>query len=647
MKKIETSLYLYIVGVALAGGCLALDLSWELGVAGGILYMTLIIPGLLAHNRRFIIVAALTGTVLTIAGYFLSPFGGELWKVFINRFLALLAIWVTAGLSLYHLQRENRLQRSNNLLDAISHAQSQFIQETNSIFFFEELLAKTLALTESQYGFIAELVHGSTGKPYLKSLATTNLPWKDEADEIYKKFLKTGLELHNMDSLYGTVITTGEPIISNEPSTDHRRGGLPPGHPPLESFLGLPFVFNKELFGMVCLANRPGGYDKNLVEYLQPFVGTCGNLVRAYQMEKIRQQAEKKLQETENRLYRVVRNAPIPLMIHSEDGQVHMVNKMWTELTGYNQSDIPTIQQWAEKAYGEQKHRIQKETNKLYSIDKLQLEGNFPITTSSGKTQVWDFRSSPLGKLPNGMNLVISMAMDITDREHEKHQLEASLEQLRNLSNRLQTIREEERKHIAREVHDEIGQTLTSLKYDFNWVKSQFSESQKPLREKIKTMENLVNDLMQTVQRIASDLHPMVLDDLGLCEAVEWQAQEFQDKTGIQCELNLEPIPINLDANQSTMVFRVFQEALTNVARHANASTINIHFYRDQKQIGLTITDNGKGITQAQVYDEKSMGLLGMRERARLWGGEIHITGVSGKGTTVKLRIPLKPHDDL
>jgi len=140
-------------------------------------------------------------------------------------------------------------------------------------------------------GFIAELVHNSNGKPYLKSLATTNIPWEDETDEIYRKFLKTGLELHNFDSLYGAVIASGEPVISNEPATDRRRAGLPKGLPPLHSFLGFPFIHNKELFGMVCLANRPGGYDKNIVDYLQPFIGTCENLVRAHQTEKLRLEA--------------------------------------------------------------------------------------------------------------------------------------------------------------------------------------------------------------------------------------------------------------------------------------------------------------------------------------------------------------------
>jgi PAS domain S-box-containing protein len=645
MIKVKSEALLYALGFFLAGGCLALDLSLELGVAGAIPYITLIIPGLLAHNRRFIVVAALAGTLLTIAGYFLSPFGGELWKVLINRFLALFAIWLTSGLSLYHLKREEQLRRSNILLDAISHAQSQYIQETNSIFFFEELLAKTLLLTKSQFGFIAELVHDSDGKPYLKSLAMSNTPWEDtKKDEIYNRFLETGLELHNLDSLYGAVIITGKPVIANAPSTDLRSGGLPAGHPPLNSFMGLPFNYNKKLFGVVCLANRPGGYDDDLVGYLQPFVATCGNLVRAHQNDIKRKRSVKKLQETENQLYRVVRDAPIPLMVHSEDGQVHMVNKMWTELTGYSQTDIPTIQKWAEKAYGEHQHRVLKEIQKVYNIKKSTLEGSFPITTSDGKKQVWDFCSSPLGKLPDGKNFVISMAVDVTNREDEKHRLEASLEQLRKLSNRLQTIREEERRHIAREVHDEIGQILTSLKYDLNWIEPRISESQEPLREKVKSMESLVNALMQTVQRIASDLHPTVLENLGLCEAIEWQAKEFQNRTGIPCELSMEQSHIKLEADQSNTVFRIFQETLTNVARHANASKINIFFHKDQEHVCLEITDNGDGITQTQVYNENSMGLLMMRERSRLWGGEIHVSGAPGKGTTVKLRIPLTLH---
>ncbi|GJL77901.1 MAG: hypothetical protein NPINA01_08900 [Nitrospinaceae bacterium] len=645
VRNKNLNLFVYGLCTVLACTGFALDLIWELGIAGGVPYIILIIPGLLFHDRRAILVAAIIGSTLTITGYFLSPIGGELWKVFINRSLALFAIWVTAWLCLLHLQREKKLRLSNNLLDAITDAQSRFIQEANSILFFEELLAKTLSLTQSEFGFIAELTKDSYGKPFLKSLANTNIRWEDENNKAYKKFLKTGLELYNFDSLYGAVLATREPVISNAPSTDLRRGGLPEGHPPLHSFLGLPFIHNNELFGMVCLANRDGGYNKNIVEYLQPFVETCGNLVRAHQNEIKRQRVEKKLNEAENRLYRVVRDAPIPLMIHSEDGQVHMVNKIWTQLTGYDLSDIPTINDWARKACGEKEPQVLKEIQKLYSIDKLKLEGSFPITTSSGEKQVWDFRSSPLGRLPNGLRYVISMAMDITCREDEKSQLEVSLEQLRNLSNRLQTIREEERRHIAREVHDEIGQLLTGLKYDFNWVKPRISESQLALREKIVSMEKLIDVVMETVQRITSDLHPTILDNLGICEAIEWQVKEFQEKTGIQCVLSIQPSHIDLNDDQAIMIYRILQETLTNVARHADASRIHINFMKNSEQICLTIRDNGKGISQTQVYSEWSMGILGMRERARLWGGEFHIKGVPENGTFVTLRVPLINRD--
>jgi PAS domain S-box-containing protein len=641
MKTIKSDFFIYGMVTALSAGGLALDLSWELGVSGGISYITLLIPGLLAHNRRAILIAAIAGSILTITGYYLSPSGGELWKIFLNRSLSIFAIWVTASLCLYHLHRENQLQRSNKLLDAISHAQSQFIQKTDSVFFFEELLEKTLSLTESEFGFIAELVNDSNGRPYLKSLATSNIRWKDQTNETYQKYLTTGLELYNFNSLYGEVISTEQHVISNQPSTDHRRGGLPHGHPPLHSFLGFPFIYDKKLFGMVCLANRPEGYDQNLVEYLQPFAETCGNLVRGRQNDIKRQRADKRLLETENRLYRVVQNAPIPLMIHSEDGQVHMVNKIWTELTGYSQSDIPTIQEWAQKAFKGKESQVLKEVQKLYDFDKNGIEGNFTVTTSTGEKQYWDFRTSPLGKLPNGMKFVISMAIDITSREAEKHKLEASLEQLRNLSNRLQSIREEERKTIASDVHDEIGQILTSLKYDLNWMQPRISESQVALKEKIASMEHLIDDLIETVQRIATNLYPMVLNDLGLCEAVAGQAKKFQDTTGIKCELNLESAPIDLDMEKSIMVFRIFQETLTNVARHANASQVNVNFHKSQEKFLMVITDNGKGISEAQAYNEDSMGILVMRERARLWDGEVLITGTPGKGTTVKLRMPL------
>ncbi|MGH7450206.1 MAG: PAS domain S-box protein [bacterium] len=182
-------------------------------------------------------------------------------------------------------------------------------------------------------------------------------------------------------------------------------------------------------------------------------------------------------------------------------------------------------------------------------------------------------------------------------RKQAEQELRNSREQLRNLSTYLQSAREEERTHIAREIHDELGQTLTALKMDLSWVGKHLSADCEPLHEKTKTMVKLVDTTIQTVQRISAELRPGLLDNLGLAAAIEWQAKEFRDRTGIACEVTCLPDDIVIDRERSTAIFRIFQEALTNVARHAEATRIVIKIRQETHTLLLKVRDNGKGIT--------------------------------------------------
>jgi signal transduction histidine kinase len=229
---------------------------------------------------------------------------------------------------------------------------------------------------------------------------------------------------------------------------------------------------------------------------------------------------------------------------------------------------------------------------------------------------------------------------DITERKRTEEQLRTSRGQLRALSAHLQSIREEERTLVAREIHDELGQALTGLKMDLSWLIKRFPEGQTLLMEKAKSMLKFIDTTIQSVRRLSTKLRPGVLDDLGLIAAIEWQAQEFQNRTGIQCKFNSSLREVDLDRDRSTAVFRILQETLTNVARHASATRVNIYLGKKDASIVLIVEDNGRGITKNEIFDPKSLGLLGMRERALVFGGKVEIKGKSGKGTTVTLRIP-------
>lgn len=234
---------------------------------------------------------------------------------------------------------------------------------------------------------------------------------------------------------------------------------------------------------------------------------------------------------------------------------------------------------------------------------------------------------------------------DITARKDAEEKLDRSHRQLRALSAKLQNLREEERSRIAREIHDELGQMLTGLKMDLRWIERRLSQSTdatlNPLLDKVVEAGELADATINSVQRISSDLRPGVLDNLGLVAAVRQEAARFQERTGVTCRLTCPEESPSLPRDTTTAAFRIFQEALTNVTRHAQASDVSVELDLEGAELSLDITDNGRGIQPADLEDPKSLGLLGMKERAQILDGELTVTPRPGGGTLVHLRLPL------
>ncbi len=265
----------------------------------------------------------------------------------------------------------------------------------------------------------------------------------------------------------------------------------------------------------------------------------------------------------------------------------------------------------------------------------------FPCRRRDGVDILCMVRASRIGETLRERRIVVTYE-DITERTQAERDLEASREELRNLSVHQQTVREEERTRIAREIHDELGQSLTALKMDLSWLKNRLPPALKPLHLKARQMEQLADTTIEAVRRISTELRPGLLDDLGLAAAIEWQAEDFQNRSGIACEARLEAGEMELDRDLATALFRIFQETLTNIARHAGATRVGVLLDRDGERIVLTVTDNGRGITKKQIDDGRSFGIIGMRERAHLWGGDLHISGSREEGTTVRVSIPMR-----
>jgi signal transduction histidine kinase len=241
---------------------------------------------------------------------------------------------------------------------------------------------------------------------------------------------------------------------------------------------------------------------------------------------------------------------------------------------------------------------------------------------------------------------VVCVALDITELKRSRHALAESRERLRELARHLNATIEADRSRIAREIHDQLGQAMTGLKLDLGWLGRKLEQGlsgvDSSVRDRIGTMSRLIDDTIRTVRRVATELRPAVLDDLGLGPALETLAEQFTERSGVTCETDF-PEQITLASQQATALYRIAQEALTNVSRHANATWVKLQLSAEQNTVILEIADNGGGISTERMTGRRSLGLLGMQERANELGGEVAIDSKRGEGTTVRVKIPLTP----
>lgn len=236
---------------------------------------------------------------------------------------------------------------------------------------------------------------------------------------------------------------------------------------------------------------------------------------------------------------------------------------------------------------------------------------------------------------------------DITKRREAEEELKTSREHLRNLALHLETAREEERKRIAFEIHDELGYLLTALKLDVAWLGKKLGGRDESLTVKAKEMTEHLDTTIQKVRTISTQLRPSILDHFGLVAAIEWHANEFQRRSAVRCRVSVEPNELSVEPQMATAIFRIIQETLTNVARHAKATRVDIAITAESEELTVVVSDNGVGISMQQLENKKSFGLLGIRERTKFMGGNVEISGETGQGTTIVVKVPFitKPEE--
>ncbi len=412
-----------------------------------------------------------------------------------------------------------------------------------------------------------------------------------------------------------------------------------------EKGLDLPFIVLSARIGedMAVQLMKAGAHDYVMKDNQLRLVPVIERELREAEVRSERRHAEAALRESEARLKSMTANVPgmVFQILRSSGGtwSFPYASEGSVKVCALPRETI----QAAPSAFSDLIHPQDRDSfwrsleRSAQTLANWDWEGRLVLDSQGLK---WINCRASIRQTGDGNVLWDGIIFNITESKEREQQVNESRELLRELSAHRESAREEERKRIAREIHDELGQVLTALKMDLAYLNMNFGEPQPRLQATVKSMGSLIDRAVESVRSIATALRPGVLD-LGLVAAIEWQAQEFQARTGIPCELHVAEQEIMLDDSRATAIFRILQESLTNVARHAEATWVKIGLEKTEGLIELRVEDNGKGVILDRVNKAKSFGLVGIKERTAILGGTLDIRSGSGKGTTLSVSVPL------
>jgi PAS domain S-box-containing protein len=517
------------------------------------------------------------------------------------------------------------LQRGYDLLLALSRAQSRFIADADPGEVFGELLTVVLSITDSQYGFLAEVVDPASGVGALQMLATSDAPWDDGS----------------LDTVFNAAIKTAQPVIVAYPPD----GGEEGRRPPIGAFLGLPISHHQELVGLLGLANRPFGYDAETTAFLAPVVATCGTLIVAARTDRRRQQAEHALRESETRFRVMADTAPVMIWMSGVDKGCTYFSKTWLDFTGRSLA-AELGNGWAEGVHPDDYHRCLAQYAEAFDA-RRPFRMEYRLRRHDGEYRWLLDTGVPRYYSDGNFSGYIGSCIDITERrqvEDTLRQNEAALrrseDELRSLAGKLLSAQEDERSALARDLHDDLSQRLAAFAIETAMIEGECGAVPESTSIRLRDLRDRLVEAATDVHHLARQLHPAILQDLGLAEAVRSECVRFAEREGIPVEFveeHVEDVPPAV----AICLYRIVQEGLRNIAKHAQAAQARVTLVRGDHAVVLTIRDSGIGFDPTTASRAEGMGLASLRERAWLVRGDIAIRSQSGHGTVIEVRVPL------
>ena len=356
-------------------------------------------------------------------------------------------------------------------------------------------------------------------------------------------------------------------------------------------------------------------------------------LMRPEKLERLVKERTQAFKASENKYRSLIEQASDGIVITDMEGNILEVNNSFIKMIGFSEEEMTGnhvtkfLPEEGLKINLLRIHELMQGKNLLYESRLVKSDG-----------MVLDIEVN--SKMASSHTLV-GFIRDISDRKRAEALLQKSYKDIRQLASSLQSIREDERTNIAREIHDELGQQLTGLKLDLHWLARKINSTDKEINDKMKESIELINTTIVSVRKISTNLRPSILDDLGLLAALEWQSEEFEKRSGTKVEFINNAGEITVQPEATTGIFRIYQELLTNIARHANASLVTTVLYKDESRLYFSITDNGVGFNIETISNKKTLGLLGIKERTLLLGGTYEFKSKPDEGLVTTISIPL------